>query len=827
MPRCLRRRGGRALVAVAVLLVAGLDAQFASALPDPKSLQLEVVVNNAPTNLIGKFFLLDDGRIASTRGELDEIGLKTDEHQSADGLVILDDLSSVRYRYDEPGQKIFITVSDAQRKAREYNANGAPAERVAAQAGYGAVLNYDLLNVAGKLTNASPFTFNGTSLTLDGRAFSPYGTLSQSAIARETPGWQGDLLRLDTTYRFSDQDRLVDYRAGDTITGGLPWTRPIRIGGIQAQRDFRLRSDLITAPLPTLGGTAAVPSTVDVYVNNIKTFSQDVASGPFTLTNVPMVSGAGDARIDIRDASGHQTSTIVPFYMSPNMLAPGLTSFSAEVGLPRLGYGTAADVYMDTPVASATLRRGIHDWLTLEGHAEAGDGLANAGIGAVARTGQFGVASAAVSMSHLGKDDGLQGYLAYETKLFGINLSASAQHTMGSYDDLASATARYQPTPVGLPNIVEFFPYVASPNAVGLSSMQLWTSARPPQALDRITASLPVPFDRNASVGLSFIRLRDALGNASNIATASWSRTLPFHASIDATVFTDVDSRRNAGIFVGLSVPLFGSATASTSVSSGPGGTTVNTEVVQQLGAKPGSTGWRVHDSEGTVEYREASLSYRSDFARAQVGAAQGAGNATGMLEVDGAIATMGGGVFFANRIDDAFAVVNVGAPKVPVFYENRPVGLTDADGRILVPNLRSYDKNKISFDPTDLPVDAEIGTTRNVVAPADRAGVFVDFRVHTDTSSALVVLVHPDGTFVPVGSVGEREGSEEFIVGYDGQAFIKNLAARNAVRIVTPKGTCRAQFDFSPQANTQVVISPVVCRGKGEDGPPPLRPAL
>ena len=152
---------------------------------------------------------------------------------------------------------------------------------------------------------------------------------------------------------------------------------------------------------------------------------------------------------------------------------------------------------------------------------------------------------------------------------------------------------------------------------------------------------------------------------------------------------------------------------------------------------------------------------------------------------------------------------------------------MTDADGRVLVPSLRSYDKNKISFDPTGLPVDADIGSTRNVVAPADRAGVLVDFRVRTDGGSALVVFVQPDGSFVTVGSVGEREGNEEFIVGYDGQAFIKNLASRNAVRIATPKGPCRAQFDFTPQANVQVVISPVVCRVEGEEARLQLRSSL
>jgi outer membrane usher protein len=42
----------------------------------------------------------------------------------------------------------------------------------------------------------------------------------------------------------------LTYRAGDTINGGLAWTRPIRIGGLQAQRNFGLRRFVITPPLP-------------------------------------------------------------------------------------------------------------------------------------------------------------------------------------------------------------------------------------------------------------------------------------------------------------------------------------------------------------------------------------------------------------------------------------------------------------------------------------------------------------------------------------------------------------------------------------------------
>jgi len=94
-------------------------------------------------------------------------------------------------------------------------------------------------------------------------------------------------------------------------------------------------------------------------------------------------------------------------------------------------------------------------------------------------------------------------------------------------------------------------------------------------------------------------------------------------------------------------------------------------------------------------------------------------------------------------RIDDEFAVAKVGSPSVEVFHENRPMGATDARGLLLIPTLRSNQKNKITVDPAGLPVDAEIESARQVVAPADRAGVLVDFNVRKSTNSALEELDH------------------------------------------------------------------------------------
>lgn len=779
-----------------------------------QQMQLEVIVNGSPTKLIGAFIRLGDGRIAAKRGELEEIGLNPRGYASPEKLVVLDDLPGLSYKYEEATQRISIIAPDNLRKTQEYVVSNKPQEKIAVQSDYGAVLNYDLFANAVSHPNAQLFAFSGASATLDGRVFTPYGTLSQSAILRtltdDSSNSRFDVLRLNTGFAYSDPETMITYRVGDAITGAHPWTRSVRLGGFQMQRNFGLRPDLVTLPLPAAVGSAAVPSTADIYINNVKTFSQDIGSGPYRLSNLPAVSGSGSARVVIRDASGRTTESNLPFYVSPNLLAPGLWDYSFEAGVPRLSYGTTADAYVATPVTAFSARYGAFDWLTLAGHAEGGAGLLNGSAGVVARTGSFGVATMAVAASHFGSDMGYQSYLAYETRVLGISLSASSQMTFGNYNDLASVTARLQTIkstdPLG---IGSFLNVASSANAVASSQV---LSAQPPKALNRVSIGVPL-FDK-ASLSASFIQSNDAAGVRSNIVSSTLSVGLPHNAALFATAFTNLTGNKSTGVLVGLSMSLADSVTASTSASGGTGGRSVNVEAAKPLGIKPGSFGWRVRDSEGQAAQRSGAVSYRSSFARAEAGISQDPKNGfLGTAEVEGAIATMGGGVFFGNRIDDSFAVVETGVPGVEVFRENRPVGVTDSKGRLLVSGLRSYEKNKIAIDTTTLPVDADIAVTQAEIVPADRSGVIANFAVKTNIRPAIVVLRKPDGTAVPVGSSGQVEGGEAFVVGYDGQAYIKGLASENKVTVSMLNGECHASFPYTPHADEQVTISDVICQ--------------
>ena len=795
----LRRRRPRGKRLLVLALLSSLLAGASEAGAEP--LQLEVFVNGAPTRLIGSFVLLPGRRIAASRAELEEIGLEPPAHGGPGDLLAFDRIPTLTYAYDEARQRLSISVADRYRAPKSYSASRNPQRAPPARADYGAVLNYDVFAAGSDGLRSGFFGEVGASATLDGRLSTPFGTFGQTGILRSLTGADPGLLRLDSTFTYSDPDRLLTYRAGDSISGSLAWTRALRVGGFQLQRNFALRPDLVTLALPALRGSAAVPSTVDVYVNGLRTFSQDVEAGPYRISDLPLTTGGGTARVVLRDAAGRQVETSLPFYASTSLLAEGLTDMSFEAGFPRLSYGTASDAYGPKPVASGSLRRGLGDWITVEAHGETGMGLANGGVGGALRAGRFGVLTAAVSASRHEGRSGQQAYAGYETTFLGVTLQGALQRSFGRYEDLASVTAQAQLAPLA--------PGAFVPNGGALST---WTTSRPVKALDRVTLGIPLPF-HDSSLGAGYIHLVDGDGRRSDILTGSWSRRLWAGASLNGTVFSDFGDRRNTGFLAGLSL-LVGGTTVSAGVSGDRSGSDVYFDAAKPLGAEPGSYGWRVRDDEGHAPYRSGAVSYRSGFGRIEAGVSQDAGGARATAEFEGSVVAAGGGVFLANRIDDAFAVVRTGVPGVPVYLENRPAAVTDATGRALLPGLNSYQRNKVSIDTGKFPVDAEVDTTQETAVPAWRSGLTLDFGVRARGASAVVVLVDAAGTPLPAGAQGRLEATGEgFVVGYEGRAYVKGLSRANAVVVTLPDGECRASFAYSPRRGEQVEIAPVPCR--------------
>lgn len=751
-------------------------------------LQLDVFMNGRSLNLVAAFTLRQDGTISSSRTELEAIGLRVPQSLASDVEIPLNALPGVSYRYDEAAQAVHFTASANALMPTLIKGRQTPSVPEPARPPLGGTVNYTLFAGADKGPNG--LHFQDLSGEFETRAFGTFGLVENSFIGRVGDG--SGVIRLDSSYTYEDPGELWTAKAGDLISGGFSWTRPIRMFGIQIHRDFDLRPDLITMPLPTLTGTAAAASTLDLYINQVRTLSTSVPQGPYAIENPPIIFGGGQAQVVTRDALGRETVSTTPFYASPDLLAPGLTDYSAEIGFARRNYGAVSNDYDGDLAFSGSYRRGIASWLTLQGHGEATTSLVSLGGGGVFNMFDLGLVSLAASGSHTPDGSGALFDFGFESRLSFFSILLRAQRTLGDYEDLASWTAEV-------------------PSGIGITSDRRLFNQ--PKALDQAAISSPLPWS-GSSIGASYVHISENDGVRSSIVGLSFTQDLG-RLSFFANATRDFDRKGSTFLFVGLSIPLGGGVTGSVGATAGHGANAGYVEASQQSTNDPGTFNWSARASEGQQTEAYGIARYNTSFAKFEGTGlySDGTYSATAMME--GAVSTVAGqGLYATQRLDNAFALVDVGAPGVTILRENRNAGVTDAEGTLLVPNLVPFVANRIAIDPSGLPVDAQITETEATVTPFSRAASLVDLRVKTNTRSALVLLVDPQSHPIELGSLVRIEGVEdEFVIGYDGLAYLDNLKDQNIVLVTTPDdATCRAEFSYAAEPGEQVRIGPAVC---------------
>jgi len=798
-----------------------------TARPAVLDLYLDVFVNGIATGLMAHVRQTPDGALHIEPKALRTIGLLAPAQAlRVDGWVALSRLPGVQTRYDEARQTLHVQAQDSAMVVRVFDAQARNQESgvsLPTQHPFGAFINHTLYAITGG--QSQDRRWRGVTRTqtasglFEGNVYGRFGTLSSTQILslnrHASAQRRFRSVRLDTQWSHFDEARLTTLTAGDFVGRSLAWSRSLRLGGVQWRRNFAIRPDLVTMPmLADLSGSAAVPSTVELYVNNARRFSQEVAPGPFAITNLPMITGAGTARLVVRDALGRETVTETPFYASSQLLAPGLADFALEAGVARRNYGTVSNDYDKRLLASATARYGVSNTVTVEGMAQGGGRLALAGAGGVVKLGTLGVAGLAGAVSRYGvgakKETGTQLAANVELGLLGLRLAARHQRTQGDFNDLASVTL--------------------TRDATGMTPamrQQRRVNARPPARMNQVSLSLP--YWSGPSVNLSYTTLTQATAltdgsrqnNRTRLASLNLGQRLPGKGWLSVSAYRDLARKQSSTVFASLSWFLGGRVNASTSRTwRGGKASTSTADVSRSERSEYGSVGWQVRASHNHGQFasrsQSASASYRSRIGHIEAGVEhmETAKTVNGRLQLDGALVLAGGGVFLSNRIHDAFAVVNVGAPGVQVQVENSPIGVTNASGQLLLPGLRAFERNQISIDTMTLPVDAHIPVLRQSVKPRFKSGVTVDFNVALQTRTALITVRDEAGEPLPVGASVQLNGATTTVVGYDGQIWLEDIAINNRLLIEEAnQPACVVDFSAPDTMTERLLIPDAVCR--------------
>ncbi|WP_240434023.1 fimbria/pilus outer membrane usher protein [Achromobacter sp. B7] len=732
-----------------------------------RDVYLEVSINGVNTSQLIRFRDVQ-GRLSASAGALRSVGVDLSTLGLPDGRdIALDSIAGVRYAYRTAEQSVDIQLPDSLRVPYEVGAAGAT-QTPPATSGRGLLLNYDAYAQTDSLYRLALFT--------EQRYFDPHGLFSNTGTAY-LGGAADRYVRYDTFWTRSDQQTMRTLRLGDTITSSLNWSRSVRMAGVQWGRNFALRPDLVTFPVSSLSASSVVPSSVALYVNGVQQFSGNVPPGPFVVNQIPGITGAGQATLITRDALGRTVTTSVPLYIDTRMLASGLSSWSVEAGFVRRQFSVRSFDYDDKPMLTSSGRYGVSDDLTVEGHAEAGAGLANLGAGALVKLGQAGVLSGSVSGS-AGSYSGGQIGLGYQYVRPSFSIDMQATRALGDYGDLGSR----EDAPV-------------------------------PRQTERVTVSLPLTSAQ--SVALSYIGYRMPQVPAAKLGSVSYTVNLHSRVVLTASAYNDFAEDGSRGVYLGLSLML-GDRTQATASAGRQAGQDTYSVGAQSSVAYEGGWGWALQNGRsGSMQYNQGQAQFLGRYGQLTGIVQDYGGTTTAAAQASGSLAIMDGAVLPSRRINDSFALVSTdGEPDVAVLHENRKLGRTNRSGYLLVPDLNSYQTNRLAIDPEDLPVDVKLDTTKAVVVPQAGAGVLAKFQVEK-YAAASVILQLPNGAPVPVGAqVVQVESGKRSVVGYDGIAFVEDLQASNQLRVRGAGVSCLVDFDYVRDEDHPLpTLGPYPCR--------------
>ncbi|MCX7199011.1 MAG: fimbria/pilus outer membrane usher protein [Proteobacteria bacterium] len=609
-----------------------------------------------------------------------------------------------------------------------------------------------------------------------------YGSLTHSFVNRNLGGddtQRRGTERLATTYRYDWINSATTLEAGDVTAQPGAFGLPLRFGGVSIYSNYGLRPGFVTQPMPRFSGEAVTPSTVDVFINDQLRRSLGVPAGPFTLNELPVVTGAGQARLVIRDALGREQRVDAAFYSTGRLLRQGLSQYAMSAGTLRKAFVTGDPEYGNSYL-SALWRQGLSDTLTLEARAEMEAGVTR-------------VAGAAATFA----------LPAGEAEISGaVSETAGRMHWLGGagyryVSPQRSATLRWDQSDQGF-------------RLAGVLDPALATQRQ-------VTVTAGQQLRTGLSLNSGWIDQRAGNGQAQRSANLSLIWNLPRGTAVLLTAArTSFAERTSDSLRLTLSLPLDRNQFAS--VSSEGGSLRQNSISLQRPLPLSEGFGYRLSGNEGSTGTRaEASVfaQSRALLVSAEHSATQGQPGVS-RFGARGSLGTVGGTVFAARSINDSFALVRVpDVADVPVRFNSQPAGRTDSAGRLVLPRVSALVPHRIEVDVDALPADVSVLDERASFVVAPRSAVIATLAVKR-VSSALVRVLDPDGTVPPPGtavrSANEVEASR---VGPRGEIFVRARPGALRLQVERDGATCSVEFELPPSLplGSYHEIGPLSCR--------------
>ncbi|HEY0626140.1 MAG TPA: fimbria/pilus outer membrane usher protein [Allosphingosinicella sp.] len=640
-------------------------------------------------------------------------------------------------------------------------------------AGIGGFLNYDLVGERSRhetgLNGAAEMGF-----------FSSAGVFSTTLIGRTSSTSGTSVSRLETNWTIDRPGTMSTLRIGDTISAGGPSAPPVRFAGIQFQRNFRIRPGFVSAPLPTISGAAALPSTVDIYVNNNLQGSREVEPGPFAIRDIPIQSGGGNLTLVLRDALGRETLSTQSYYLSGNQLRKGLHDFSYSAGFLRNNFASKSNDYGEFLVRGSH-RYGWTDNFTVEGHAAASRSNQQAGMAAVTAIPGLGIVDTSFSLSSSAQGKGAA---------LGIGIDRRSRSlSLGLRTEMATAGYRF----------------------LGMEK---------DEQVPAFTAQAFADFKiLNGIGGLNYVRRDYRHKEDQSLAGAFYSVDLRHLGHLRLFVQRSVGrGQRNTVVGGFLTVALGNNASGFVrseydARSKLRGSISFERSAATELGSAYGASA-----EFGSLNRGQAHYSINTPVASYGVEAATGSGQAAIRLSTSGSLGFISGRAFASRRLGDSFGLVKLdGLRNVHIYADGNLVGRTDRAGTLVIPRMRPFERNILRLEDADLPIDVVTQGTEVAVRPYGRSGNVITFPFHRERGAILVVRLE-DGTALPAGTrLLSVRSNQEFPATSGGEVYVPELVGRFSLQAVVRGRRCTVSGNIPANADPQPRIAGLICREEAQ----------
>ena len=733
-------------------------------------------INRHETN----FFYLLDGKVLAAGGNLQRWRLRLPAVQphvhDGEAFYPLDELKGTVYKIDEATQSIAIDVPADQFVASAFS--GASDSPTPTPSSLGGFFNYDGYLQQSLGNQASGNQLQANALTELG-VFNGWGVGTTTVLGRNLSS-AAEFVRLDSTWTTDMPTSRTSLRFGDSISQPGEWGGAALFGGVQWATNFATQPRFIRYPLPAFSGESVMPSTVDVYVNNVLQMRKDVPSGPFSLTGLPAMTGQGDARIVVTDLLGREQIITQAFYMTPILLSKGVHNYSYETGLVRQNYGLSSFDY-GRAFAAGTHSYGFNDQFTGEVHSEL-----------LQRQQTLGATGS---------------YLWDSLGLFSLSLAGS--HSQLGFGPFASLGYQWQGRWFGISARTQLADKDFT--QIGLQPGQL-----APRESSAVSTS--VSLGSYGSLNLGYIYQDNRDNPDVKIARASYNVSLGRVGALNLGYFRSLKGLPDDSVALTFTFSLSEILGGNTSASLGGTALQDNEQAALQIQRslpRGNGFGYRLLASEGRTERFDAGISMQNDVGLYSAEVSR-SGEQTGFRgSVSGGVAMMGLRPHFSRRLTNSFALVHVpGIANVRVYADNQLAGFTDANGDALIPQLRPYQSNPIRIEQADLPFDAQFNNLQLEAVPYYRSGYDLNFAIKR-SRGALFTLVLADGKPMPAGALVQINGQgEEFPVALKGEVFMTGLQANNNLRATWRGQSCEFAVAFPEMEDPLPNLGSFTCSG-------------